>query len=935
MKKNLIKLKIDNMKKLKYICVLMAALLLGSCGHEEMEVDRENQYEPGVATSISLNIGIPGMDVAMTKAGESYEDYLEYVSNLLVVVFNADGTFHLSHEQVYNHNQGTDNVAIGSIESGKKYIYAVANTNSSLFNDSNTDLTEMLKAEAAKGMESFLKASVELCQKFEGITEGRFLMSGKYVADVNDSGDGSVTIPRTGGRLQGTIELVRVQATVAFTVKAGNNVEFTPTHFQVCNLPQASYLFEQPSDLANCTYFNTEMLTYDSFKDSIYFYPMENRKAPSANVAAYRDRKDLANANSAYVVIKGMYSGKADHYEDFDKGKYTGQENAEAQVTYYIPLGYVNGNLNDYNVRRNTKYIYSITVNGIDDIVLEVVSDNDKSSVEDGDVIYLNGGKVIDLDAHYASGILTFNKADLESKSEITYKVKSPYTNGYQTDVDSDWVKFVVNAKRNGVYSQQVVAYPGDNSSSLISVGELMESLKNAESLGLFDNNDEIVVSCYVSEYYYNDKANEWHKWVNTDNREMLILCDTKAGNGSSLTEGTYIIRQKSIQTIFKTDGSLTKAWGTEWFNETDNIQPNYGINSDNADRNSSTTGFATLNNDGRRNMIAEIYNNGNQRADWNDITTWNWDWDPKTTSGNYRKAYLACMSRNRDDNGNGEIEQSEMKWYLASINQYQDLWIGNAGINQDAHLYTYPATPEVTHYFSNSKGQIFWAEEGAAVSPYAEHGGRFSNNRKHAVRCLRNLNVESEADQNQYIATNNDVLNVDYAKVTKVDGKYVVELDGLNSNALRGYRTEVLTRHTEREEQNKPYSSFTINDQLTRPSDLRSGQYTWTNIINSGKDGDYGCPEGYRIPSQKELILMLSKVNDNDYHNDEVLSMTRSSFAPNQTGHPWHPLGYTVGGYAIHNYNPFMCVLVTDVNNINNNTVNHGNYYLRCVKDN
>ena len=321
--------------------------------------------------------------------------------------------------------------------------------------------------------------------------------------------------------------------------------------------------------------------------------------------------------------------------------------------------------------------------------------------------------------------------------------------------------------------------------------------------------------------------------------------------------------------------------------------------------------------------------------ADWSDITTWNWDWDPQTTAGEYRKAYLACMSRNRDADGDGEFDVNEMKWYLASVNQYQDLWIGNAGINQNAHLYTYPATPVVTHYFSNSKGQIFWAEEGAAVSPYHEHGGRFSNNRKHAVRCLRNLNVETPADQSKYIASQNDVLQVDYATVKQEGGKYVVELSGLNSNALRGYRTEMLTRHTEREEQNKPYASFTINDELTRPSDLRNGQYTWTNIIDSGKDGDYGCPDGYRIPSQKELILMLSKVNDSDYHNDEVLSMTRSSFAPNQTGYPYHPLGYTVGGYAIHNYNPFMCVLVTDINNINNNTVNHSNYYLRCVKDN
>ena len=923
------------MRELRYILVLLAGTFLLSCTGEDMEVNRENRYEPGVETSISLKLGIPGMDLVQTKAGESYEDYLEYVSNLLVVVFNADGSFHLEHEQMYNHNQGTDKVDIASIESGKKYIYAVANTNSSLFNDNNTDLTEILKAQARKGRESFLKATVDMCQEFEGITEGRFLMSGKYVAASNDAGDGSVNIPRTGGTLQGVIELVRVQATVVFSIKGGEGVDFTPTHFQVCNLPKSSNLFEQASDVANGTYFNTEMLTYDSFKDSIFFYPMENRKQPSANIAAYRDRMDMANASSAYVVIKGTYSGKADHYKDFDKDNYTGKENAEAQVTYYIPLGYVNGNLNDYNVRRNTKYIYSITVNGVDDIVLEVVSDEEKSSVEDGDVIYLNGGKVIDLDAHYASGILTFNKADLESKNEITYKVKSPYTNGYQTGVDSDWVKFVINGKRQGVYSQQTVAYPGDNSSSLLSVGELMENLQNAETLDLFDNNDQIVVSCYVNEYYYEDKATEWHKWVNTDNREMLILCDTKAGNGSSLTEGTYIIRQKSIQTIFKTDGSLASAWGTEWFNETDNIQPNYGINSDNTDRSNSTANFASFNNDGRRNMIAEVYNNGNQRADWSDITTWNWDWDPQTTAGEYRKAYLACMSRNRDADGDGEFDVNEMKWYLASVNQYQDLWIGNAGINQNAHLYTYPATPVVTHYFSNSKGQIFWAEEGAAVSPYHEHGGRFSNNRKHAVRCLRNLNVETPADQSKYIASQNDVLQVDYATVKQEGGKYVVELSGLNSNALRGYRTEMLTRHTEREEQNKPYESFTINDELTRPSDLRNGQYTWTNIIDSGKDGDYGCPDGYRIPSQKELILMLSKVNDSDYHNDEVLSMTRSSFAPNQTGYPYHPLGYTVGGYAIHNYNPFMCVLVTDINNINNNTVNHSNYYLRCVKDN
>lgn len=918
--------------------MLLAGVLLISCQIDDLEINKPVDNEPGVETSISLKLGMPEMDEANTKAGESYEDYLEYVSNLLVVVFNADGSFHLTHEQTYNHNQGTDIVDIPSIESGKKYIYAVANTNSSLFNDNNTNLTNILKAEALKGKESFLNAAVGMCQEFEGITEGRFLMSGKYVATKDDAGDGSVIIPATGGTLQGVIELVRLQATVEFKIQAGEGVQFTPKYFQIYNLPKKSNLFEQTSDVAQCSYFNTDELTYDSFKESIFFYPLENRKQPSANVTAFRDRKELADANSTYLVVKGTYTGKADHYKDFDVNNYTGQENAEAEVTYYIPMGYVNGNLNDYNVRRNTKYVYTITVNGVDDIVLEVVSDKDKSSVEDGDVIYLNGGRVIDLDAHYASGILTFHAADLKSKNVITYKVRSPYTSGYETGVDADWVKFVINGKSSGKYSKNVVKYPGDNSADLISAGELMDKLKNAESLGLYDNNDEIVVSCYVNEYYYENKTNEWHKWVNTDNREMLILCDTKAGNGSSLTEGTYIIRQKSIQTIFKTDGSVKSAWGTEWFNETDNIQRNYGINSDGTDNSNSTSNFASLDNDGRRNMILEVYNNGNPRSDWNAISTWNWDMDPETVTGEYRKAYLACMSRNRDDNGNGKFDQNEIKWYLASINQYQDLWVGNAGFNQEAHLYTYPSTPVVTHYFSNSTGQIFWAEEGAAVSPYHEHGHRLNGTTNHSIRCLRNLNVESAADQSKYIASADDKLQVDYATVTQVNGKYVVDLSGLNTNALRGYRTEMLTRHTEREEQNKPYQSFTIYDELTRPSDLRNGQYTWSNIIDSGKDGDYGCPDGYRIPSQKELILMLSKVNDSDYHNDEVLSMTRSSFAVDRSknpNYPWHPLGYTVGGYAIHNYNPFMCVLVTSINSINNNTVNHSNYYLRCVKDN
>ena len=141
----------------------------------------------------------------------------------------------------------------------------------------------------------------------------------------------------------------------------------------------------------------------------------------------------------------------------------------------------------------------------------------------------------------------------------------------------------------------------------------------------------------------------------------MLLLCDTKGPiNGSTLTDATYILSQKSIQTIFKTDGSVSKAWGLEWMNETDNIQSNYGINSDNADRNNSTDNFASDNNDGRRNMLEEIATTG---AGWDDISTWNWDWNSNSQGGNYRKAYLACMSRNRSSDGGTEIKNEDVTW--------------------------------------------------------------------------------------------------------------------------------------------------------------------------------------------------------------------------------------------------------------------------------
>ena len=80
----------------------------------------------------------------------------------------------------------------------------------------------------------------------------------------------------------------------------------------------------------------------------------------------------------------------------------------------------------------------------------------------------------------------------------------------------------------------------------------------------------------------------------------------------------------------------------------------------------------------------------------------------------------------------------------------------------------------------------------------------------------------------------------------------------------------------------------------------------------------------------------MKSKITDSRFTNHELISKTMSSYYNLQNaGEVNHPLGYWVGGYVLHLYEPeYSCVLVTQRNGTGNAS-GHNNYYLRCVKDN
>ena len=101
------------------------------------------------------------------------------------------------------------------------------------------------------------------------------------------------------------------------------------------------------------------------------------------NPVSVSDRKFInAPANGTYVVLHGLFEGQActNNYNPED-GSFT-EENVDARATvdYIIHLGdWSSNNFSSFSNKRNYEYTYTITVNGVDDIVVEV-----ENMLEDG-----------------------------------------------------------------------------------------------------------------------------------------------------------------------------------------------------------------------------------------------------------------------------------------------------------------------------------------------------------------------------------------------------------------------------------------------------------------------------------------------------------------------------------------------------------------------
>lgn len=871
---------------------LLAALLVWSSCTEEMEKGPGKVVE-GIPTTVRFAINLPKAEVITTKSLESGTGD-DRIDNLYLIAFKTNGQYETC-EQVQKIN---DEEVLFHVESGEKYIYAIANASNGAFNDITTWITEKVMTKEMN-RETFLTQVVNLKDPNVSNISGAGLMVGGFCLEkpsketevldiqpctINPGKDGVIVN-------SGAIYLQRMRSEVIF--KINGNPNFSLTSYEICNVPRQSALFYSANINPRNNkedYFNIKEYTKPG-QNQFSFYMLENTLKPenNANITNVADREKSGNypTNSTYVVLKGTYKGVSAQPGG-------GFANVDATVTYYIHLGKGAGqnalNHSDFSTYRNKQYIYNITVTGVSSIIAEVESNDLNDPRAEGDVIIKEGGTILYCDAHYETRVISFNKDEIPTEG-LFYTAKTPFG-----DEDIDWVKFYRNeeGQNEAANYTDVISNPSEK---LMDVDGLLADLKD------WNDGEEIrYYTCFVNEFFYEKKS--LRDFVNAEDRTLLIGARgefQESGGNSSVLRGKYTFKQRSIKSVFKLDDDNINPWGIETWNETGMLV--FGL------RTNGTSWPGTAGSDSDNGYNNQIEFVKNIEKDWtkainysfitesiNDMTVPQYNMQPNKDTPPYglTGAMFACMQRNRDENGNGEIDPDEVKWYLPASNQYITLWMG-ADALKDATIFdkrTRRRSKE-NHYFTSTTGKNkYWSEEGITAQSKddndLQHTGQFGDDRQY--RCVRNLRGNKNVSTIFTIDVSSNHLKVRPTNLVDESlrkEKLNKEIDSANGHLL------------DTDDSNRPYKGgfeyytdeivTTFYDQKGNIVSNVSSWLSFYNNANAHPENSYcaqymkkkGHGTGWRMPSQRELALMFMSTS---VGGNSAVSRTLHAIVPPNT---------------------------------------------------
>lgn len=490
----------------------------------------------------------------------------------------------------------------------------------------------------------------------------------------------------TGGFLRLCRHVASTKFNIGTTVP---DMEITPVQWQVFDVPQLSLMGERTSvnggDILNALghppFANSEPKPASSFGSALMstaahpgrfkahtfsFFTFNNRRTGLDHVTTYaeRDREfkkaDGTNTGvftslvpsysegaavsstgrSPYVRVRlnleyyvsGDYDDPADPMPAVSKDT-PGAVLRHAEIMVTVHLGYCDGNTTqekakDFNVHRNTRYTYNLTVNGVNDVRVEAISKTDENNPSLEGTVNDTDQRFINLDAHY--NVFNISLTNHQRKT-LHYSIRTPFgveAGGSAADVLTfasdrnangqiheltpqeraamwngktqfrDWIRIVPTTGQN-----VLAPYPGDENQCGYGQHQYwtLDDFLDWENHKGFtpgtetestQDNETCYYTVFVDEYVYpNDEngnpigAQGWTKYVNhTNGRTCTLRVQpewTSQDKHSVYSHSIIYIQQNSIQTFYAVQasdgvGSATIAEnpiGIERRNET------YGLN--------------------------------------------------------------------------------------------------------------------------------------------------------------------------------------------------------------------------------------------------------------------------------------------------------------------------------------------------------------------
>lgn len=515
----------------------------------------------------------------------------------------------------------------------------------------------------------------------------------------------------------------------------------------------------------------------------------------------------------------------------------------------------------------------------------------------------------------------------------------------------------------------------------------------------------------------------KWMGYVNQDPRRFYIkVTQKKSEDGTRIyARSKYGISQRSIQTYYSdqvftpAEGTIPRgtAIGTERFNETE------GLNVRSTDRRYGTSGS-----NGRFNIAQYLsgststelsINNSNQNSrplwssfvdqtkpmqipavtgtraqggpelpartvanhnavklpklvDFSGTRTATFS-DPQNTTNAayYMEAYNACMSRNRDNNGNGRIDPEELRWYIPAMGKYLRLLLGANSLSEPVmdfnsvtklpfvtsstnewngtttYSWSATGTTVLNDYISrymfvtSDENKVLWAMEGMSTSTWDQAYG-WGGNQTHPwqVRCIRNLGTDMRQVTDGEKVTMAYVVDASQRTVTMT----YYDQASIRASAYtgNGNGNGQMPVHIITSDANMVFRKFQYDSQDlgTSPSGRPTGDNTtdsqWQTYAEGIQTYINGNPcsvrnaatglSGWRIPNQKELAIMR---NIGVLTGGGVWLTCTANYFNTTTGS---------GGSYTNGQNRFMVMLSTHgtlltTNNLKQNLIN-----VRCVRD-